>query len=519
MLACRKRCTLDIKIVEELEAMRATGRAMGGSAAVDKLRGRGKLDARQRLEHLLDPNSFVEMGVLARSQHADLRDRTPADGLVAGYGTIDGRVVYVTSEDATVLAGTRGRVSELKTARVRELALLHKKPFIALMEAGAGRFQELNGAVAAGLGTRFREHYRLSGHVPQIAAIMGPCFGGPSFTAMQSDFVAMVRGTGFMGMSGPPVVKVGIGQVVTNEELGGADKSAKETGQVDYLAEDDLDCLRSIRDFLAYFPASSSEIPPVAPEEAAGADTSDGRAELVRLVPDNQRRAYDMRRLIALLVDGGRTFTYREPYAPNLINCWARVRGQTVGIVANQPMHLAGALDHKAIHKARKFVDICDAFHIPLVFLSDCPGFLVGPAIEGERMVSLASRFLNTVIGASVPKATIVIRKAVGLAYLALGGKVMAPDALVAWPTARFDVMGTAAGIELVWGRDIASAPDPASRRSEILAEMDAASHAYKAAEMAIIDDVIDPAETREVIAGMLARAKREPAFKHRIDP
>lgn len=492
---------------------------MGGATALEKLRGRGKLDARQRLNHLLDPNSFVEIGVLARSQHPDLNGRTPADGLVAGYGTIDGRTVYVTSEDATVLAGTRGRIAELKTARIRELSLQHKKPFIALMEAGAGRFQEQNGAVAAGLGTRFREHYGLSGHVPQVAAIMGPCFGGPSFTAMQSDFVVLVRGMGFMGMSGPPLVKIGIGQDVTADEIGGADKSARETGQVDYVASDDLDCLQSIRTFLSYFPASSLEAPPLAEARPAAADTPDGRAELTRLVPDNQRRAYDMRKLVKLLVDDGQVFTYRELYAPNLINVWARVRGYTVGIVANQPMQLAGALDHKAIHKARKFVDICDAFHIPLVFLSDCPGFLVGPAIESERMVSLASRFLNTVIGATVPKVTVVIRKAIGLAYLALGGKVMAPDALVSWPTARFDVMGTAAGIELVWGRQIAAAADPAAKRLEIMAQMDAASHTYKAAEMAIIDDVIDPGETREVIAGVLSRARQATGFKHRIDP
>ncbi len=510
---------MDEKVRQELAALRSESAAMGGVAAVEKLRSRGKLDARQRIEHLLDPNSFVEIGVLARSQHPDLRRRTPADGLVAGWGKVDGRIVYVASEDATVLAGTRGRVGELKTARLRELSLQHQKPFIALMEAGAGRFQELNGATAAGLGTRFREHYRLSGRVPQVAAIMGACFGGPSFTAQQSDFVTMVRGTGFMGMSGPPVVKVGIGREVAAEQLGGGETSAKDRGQVDYLAEDDLDCLQSIRSFLSYFPASSEELPPLVESRPAAIDTTDGKTEVALLVPENQRRAYDMRRLIRLLVDDGKYFFYREFYAPNLITAWARVQGQVVGIVANQPMQMAGSLDHKAMYKARKFVDTCDAFHIPLVFLSDCPGFMVGPAIEDERMVSLASRFLNTVIGASVPKVTIVIRKAIGLAYLALGGKVMAPDALVAWPTARFDVIGTAAGIELVWGKEIAASPDPAARREEIIAEMDAASHAYRAAEMAIIDDVIDPGETREIIAGALSRAPRAAGFKHRIDP
>ena len=222
-----------------------------------------------------------------------------------------------------------------------------------------------------------------------------------------------------------------------------------------------------------------------------------------------------------MLVDGGELFIYRAVYGANLITAWARINGQTVGFVANNPMHMAGALDFKAAGKARKFVDLCDAFHIPLVFLTDCPGFLVGSEVEKTQMVSLASRLLNTLAGASVPKITVVLRKAIGLAYIAMGGRTMNPDALVAWPTARFDVMGPAAGVELVYGKEIARSPDPDARRAELLAEMDAQAHAFRAGEQALIDDVIDPAETRNVIMSVLERTlgNTRPAFKHRIDP
>jgi acetyl-CoA carboxylase carboxyltransferase component len=507
--------------LDELTAKRAAGRALGSHAALEKLKAAGKLNARERLDLLLDPGSFEEIGVLARSQVHALRDRTPADGLVAGWGTVEGRKVYVTSEDFSVLAGTRGRVAEAKTARIRELAWMHKRPFIALMEAGAGRFQELNGAGAAIVGHRFREHYRMSGRVPQVAAIMGACFGGPSFTAAQSDFIPIVRGTGFFAMSGPPVVKVGIGEVATAEELGGADKVARETGQVDHVASSDAECLQAIRSWLSYFPSNADELPPVVPPRPAPIESEAGRARIEQMVSDNPRRAYNMRELVQQLVDGGDLFTYRGDYGPNLLTAWARIQGQTVGFIANNPMHLAGALDFKGATKARKFIDICDAFHVPLVFLTDCPGFLVGTAVEKTQMVSLASRMLNTLTAATVPKITIVLRKAIGLAYIAMGGRTMNPDAIVAWPTARFDVMGPAAGVELVHGKEIAKSADPVAKRAQILERMDAEAHAYLAAEKAFIDDVILPAETRDVIVSVLDRTRGNacPGFKHRIDP
>jgi methylmalonyl-CoA decarboxylase subunit alpha len=507
--------------IKNLEMRRDKASMMGGVERVAKVHQQGKLTARERLELLLDPDSFVEIGLLAHSQSVELKDRTPADGMVAGSGKIDGRMVYVTADDGTVLAGTRGRVAEAKNKRVRELALKHERPFIALMEAGAARIQETYGATAAGLGYRFGDHLKMSGLVPQVGAAVGPCFGGPSFTAAQSDFVSIVKGTGFLGMSGPPVVKVGIGLDATSEEIGGGEMSAVQTGQASFLAETEADCMASIREYLSYLPSSCNEAPPRAAPVAAPVDSAEGRQAIAELVPENHRRAYDMHKLIELLVDGGSSFELKRDHARSVITAFARMDGHPVGIIANQPLRQAGTIDHKGSAKVRQFIDLCDAFHIPLVSLMDCPGFLVGPEIERQRMVSLTGRLLNSIFDASVPLVTVVLRKAIGLAYIALGGRAVEPDLLVAWPTARFDVMGPEAGIELVHGRDIAKAVDPEQARDEIRKKIEEESSAYAAAGMGLIDDVIAPVETRGRIIEALDRARSAQTlrWKHRIDP
>jgi acetyl-CoA carboxylase carboxyltransferase component len=403
------------------------------------------------------------------------------------------------------MGGTRGRVGEVKIARVRHAALKHGKPFIALMEAGAARVQESFGAMAANMGARFGDHFRMSGRVPQVAAILGPAFGGPSFTSAQSDFTTLAAGTGFMGMSGPLVVKVGIKEVVSADDIGGAEMSATTTGQTDHVGESEAECLAAIRAFLSYLPSSCEELPPRSAPRSAEIDTPEGRAKLTALIPDVGRQAYDMRRVLTLISDAGELFHYRPRYGPNLVTAFGRIEGRVVAFVASNPAAKGGILDEKAAHKARKFVELADAFHIPLVFFCDAPGFLVGPDIEKQRMVTLAARLLTAVIATTVPKITIVARKAIGLAYLALGGRVMNPDTIVAWPTAHFDVMGPEAAIEIVHGKDIAAAADPVARRAEITKKVDEESSAYEAAAMGLIDDVIDPAETRDVIASTLA--------------
>lgn len=520
---------MDKKVLDELTDRRRRGRMPGKVHGKKSSKGSDQdlfpkeeqHAARQRLEVLLDPGSFEELGVLARSQHPDLRNRTPADGLVAGFGRINGQIVYVVSEDSTVLAGTRGIVAETKAHRIRQLAVQHRKPFIALMEAGAGRFQEVNGAVSAGLGQRFVDHFELSGHVPQIAAVFGACFGGPSFTGAQSDFVTMVDGQGFMGMSGPPIVKVGIGLDVTNEEIGSADISGRVTGQADHVGGSEEECLLAIRTFLSYLPPSSDDLPPACAVVPAPCDSPEGQNKIDAFVPENHRRAYSMTRLLQMMADGGEIFQYREKFGPNLITAWARFGGMSVGLVANNPMHLSGVLNHEAAIKARRFVELCDAFHIPVISFCDCPGFLVGPQVERQRGVSRASRMLNAMIGLSVPRVTVVVRKAIGLAYIAMGGKVMKPDAIVGWPTAFFDAMGPAAGVELVHGRALANASDPDSLRKSLLNSVMAEGKGYLAAERAIIDDIIKPSETRGYIIKVLQQAigRQKPGFKHRIDP
>jgi methylmalonyl-CoA decarboxylase subunit alpha len=389
------------------------------------------------------------------------------------------------------------------------------------MEAGAARVQEAYGATAAGLGYRFGDHHKMSGRVPQVGAVLGPCFGGPSFTAVQSDFVPIVKGTGFLGMSGAPVVKVGIGVDVTNEEIGGSEMAATDTGQADHLAENEVDCLESIKKFLSYLPSNCTEAPPRAKPLPARIDSPEGRAEIERLVPENHRRAYDIKALIRLLVDGGEFFEMKRDYARNIITAFARMDGFPVGFIGNQPIRQAGTIDDKGAEKLRKFIDLCDAYHIPVISLMDCPGFLVGPEIERRRMVSRTGRLLNSMIGATTPKITIVLRKAIGLAYIALGGRAVEPDLLVAWPTARFDVMGPEAGIELVHGRDIAMAEDPIAMRGEIRKKIEAESSAYAAAGLGLIDDVIAPAETRARVLDTLEKCRDNQSYswKHRIDP
>jgi acetyl-CoA carboxylase carboxyltransferase component len=517
----RRESTLDQKYVQHIRTKREEARTGVGAAGADKLRAQNKLTARERLEVLLDPGSFEEIALLARSSDRKLRSRTPADGLIAGLGEIAGRPVAVVSEDSTVLAGTRGKVGDAKVARIRALALKHGMPFVALQEAGAGRFQELNGVESINLGQRFRQHLELSGRVPQVGAIMGACFGGPSFTSAQSDFIPMVRDNGFVGVSGPPLVKAGLGRDVSMDDIGGWKKASRTTGMVDYAATDDRDCLESIKRFLSFLPQTSGELPPLAPPVAAEGDTSEGKAKITALIPEDRRKAYDAQSLIGLLADRGSVFSYKRDFGKSVVTALCRIDGMPVGVVANNPIHMAGAMTAAAAIKIRRFVDICDAFHLPLVFLTDTPGFMVGPEVESERMINLVAQLMNCVLGATVPKLTIVLRKAIGVAYMAMGGKVAGPDLLLAWPTAEFEAMGPEAGVELGFAKEIRSAENPAKRRQELLAWLQEQSGAELAAEQGYIDDIVLPEETRDAIRRFLKRSRRsmKPRFKHAVMP
>lgn len=512
---------MEDRLIEGLATHRREALKMGGAERVQKVRAAGKLPVRERLDILFDPGTFEEMGLLAHSQYPGLENRTAADGVVAGCGQIEGRRVFVMADDPSVLAGTRGRVAEEKLIRIRSLALRERLPLVMLNEAGAARVQETNGAYSAGLGGGFEQHFLLSGMVPQMSVHMGASFGGPSFVGSMCDYVAMVKGTGFMGMSGPPIVKVGIGVDHTLDEIGGPEMATRNTGQIDYLGEDEADAVKSVRRYLSYLPTSCFERPPVSPGRPALCDSAQGAAALRKLVPQGHRQAYSMHRLLQLIVDEDSLFELNANYGRNLITALARIDGQSIGLVANNPSQRAGVLDDKAAIKARRFIDICDAFHIPLAFFCDTPGFLVGPEIEKQRMVSLCGRLMMSLVSATVPKIQIVIRKAVGMAYIAMCGRACRPNAIVAWPTAFFDVMGPEAAVMLAHEKEIMAAPDPATRKQEYLKEFEVAASAYATAGLGLIDDVIAPEETRALIAGTVRRAASAttPAFKRRIEP
>ena len=487
-------------ILEQLERSKAVARELGGAEAVERMHQRGKLTARERLDLLLDEGSFVELGVLARSELETAGRGTlvvPADGVITGWGTINGRRVFVSADDSSVAGGARGPAAYAKVERVKQLALEARCPLVSLLEASAARIQESLGSQFARGGGGFIDEVAASGTVPRVVALMGGGFGQPSFLAMLSDFRPIVKGTGFMGMSGPPVVLGGTGEKVSAEVLGGSHFQTAVTGQADNEAEDEQHCIEMIKEFLGFFPSSCHEVPPVRPTT----DPDDRRGdELLSIVPLNLRRAYDMHRVIRTIVDDAHLFELKPTYARNLITCFARLGGEPVGIVANQPMFLAGALDRHAAHKAAHFIDLCDAFHIPILFLVDVPGFLVGVQVEQEKTLTDAIRFVGAVSQSTVPKFTVIVRKAYGLAYVALGGRGMNPGTIVAWPSASISMMGPEAGVNVVYARDLAKAENPKALAEELQAEYMDKAAPKKAADMYYVDDIIDPRDTRKFL-------------------
>ena len=518
-----------LRRIAEIEAARKAAVQMGGADAVARQHKRGKLTCRERLDLLLDPGSFIEYGILAQSI-VEVPGRTAkvamAGGVVIGTGTIEGRRVFVLADDATVASGARGAAGGRKSGHVISMALKQRSPLISLLEASAGRVQDMMGSRAwAGLGfdqhtTGFGGMVDLSGVVPMVTAAMGNSVGGAAFNAMLSDFVPMVKGTSFMAVSGPPVVLGAVGEKVSAQDLGGFNVHLTETGQADYGAEDDPDCMRVIREYLGYFPSSSYELPPLRATE----DNRERRCErLLDIVPTNQRRPYDMHEVIEEVVDEGRYLALKPDYGKSVITCLARIDGHSVGIVASQPMFMAGVLDYTAAYKAMHFMDLCDAFHIPLIFLVDCPGFIVGKEWEKHSMLKTVARALHVHRRLTVPKLTVIIRKAYGLAYWILGGKAMNPDALVAWPTGSFSLMAPEPAINVLYEQEIASAPDPDRRRAELMELFSQEYAPDNAAKDFTLDDIIDPRDTRAFLArslGVLMNSTgRIARFKHPVWP
>jgi acetyl-CoA carboxylase carboxyltransferase component len=488
---------------ELLRAKREEYLAMGGPERVEKQHAQGKLTVRERLDRLFDSGSFTEFALLAHHQStapAMQGKVTPADGCVTGIGLIDGRHVAMIAYDFTVMAGSIGTVAEIKATRMRELALRERIPMVWLIDSAGARIQEAAGSMFARTGDLFKEQVHMSGVIPQVAAMMGPGAAGTAYIPGLADFVPMVKGVSHMALGGPPLVKAAVGEDVTAEEMGGSAVHTKISGVADLEVEDDEECLRIVRKYLGYFPSSNLQMAPVVPTS----DPPERRCdELYDIVPANPRRAYDMRKVITTIVDDGDFFPMKPEWARNLVTGFARFDGRSVGIVANQPMMLGGALDVNAADKAARFVWLCDAFGIPLVFLMDCPGFLVGSAVEKQGIIRHGAKMLFAVAEATVPKVTVVLRKGYGAGYYVMNGRAYEPDLIVGWPTAEISVMGPEGAVNIIFRKQIESAGDEASQtavRNQLVATVRDQINAYIAAGWSFLDDLIDPAETRATI-------------------
>jgi acetyl-CoA carboxylase carboxyltransferase component len=498
-------------LVEDLRQRRRRHLEMGGADRIARQHERGKLTVRERLDLLYDPDSFVEFGLLAhqqslRGQQVDEPEKTPADGVVTGHGNVDGRQVWAIAYDFTVMAGSMGQVGEqFKAARVRELALRYRKPIVWLLDSAGARIQEAAGSTFAGSGFLFEDQVTMSGVLPQVAAMLGPCAAGTAYIPGLSDFVPMVKETSSMSLGGARLVKAATGEDVTDHDMGGSQVHCYESGVGDNEVADDAECLATVRRFLSYLPSSNTEEPPFVntgdpPDRLVG--------ELETLVPASPRAAYDVRKVIRAIVDAETWFEIKPTWARNIVIGFARVGGYSVGVVANQPMFKGGILDTDSADKAARFIRMCDAFNVPLVYLVDVPGFLVGSAVEKQGIIRHGAKMLYATSEATVPKITVVMRKAYGAGYFVMCGKGYHPDLLVAWPTAEISVMGPEGAVNIIFNKQVEAADDPEATRAELIERVRASISPYIAAGWAMIDDVIEPAETRRAIHRGLEQAR-----------
>jgi acetyl-CoA carboxylase carboxyltransferase component len=505
--------------IEDLRARKGEAAVAGGGKAIERQHARGKLTARERIDLLLDPGSFVETDMLARHRvHAFgmERNRLYTDGVVTGWGTIDGRKVFVFSQDFTVFGGSLGEVMAEKICKVMDLAVATGAPVIGLNDSGGARIQE-GAASLAGYGYIFDRNVRASGVVPQVSVIMGPCAGGAVYSPAITDFIYMVKETSHMFITGPEVIKTVTGEDVSFEDLGGAQTHASRSGIASFTAEDEEDCLQQVRYLLSFLPSNNMEDPP----SYAPTDDAERRApELDDIVPASAREPYDMKEAIRGVVDNGHFYEVFPLWAMNIVVGFARLDGHSVGIVANQPKVLAGTLDIESSEKAARFVRFCDAFNVPLVTFVDVPGFLPGAAQEYGGIIRHGAKLLYAFTEATVPRMTVITRKAYGGAYVVMNSKHVRADVSFAWPSAEIAVMGAEGAVNIVSRKEIQAAEDPDSRRKELIAEYEERfNNPYIAAERGYVDDVIEPAETRVrlIQALRMLRTKREsvPPRKH----
>ena len=493
----------------------------GSARAVEKQHARGKKTARERIEMLLDKDSFVEIDALARHRATAFgidATRPYGDGVVTGYGTVDGRPVCVFSQDFTVFGGSLGEVFGEKIVKVMDLAMKTGCPVIGLNDSGGARIQE--GVVSLGLYAEiFFRNVRASGVIPQVSVVMGPCAGGAVYSPAITDFTVMVDQTSHMFITGPDVIKTVTGEDVTFEDLGGARTHNTKSGNAHYLASDEEDAIEYVKALLSHLPSNNLDEPPVFPVEA-DLSPSDADISLDTLIPDSANQPYDIHTVIEAVLDDGEFLEIMELFARNIVVGFGRVEGRPVGVVANQPMVLAGCLDIDASEKAARFVRTCDAFNIPLLTFVDVPGFLPGTGQEWEGIIRRGAKLIYAYGEATVPKLTVITRKAYGGAYDVMGSKHLGADLNFAWPTAQIAVMGAQGAVNILYRAELRDAGDPVAVRAEKIREYeDTFANPYVAAERGYVDAVIKPSQTRaEIVRGLrMLRTKREtlPPKKH----
>lgn len=505
--------------IKELREKRKQAKLGGGKERIEAQHKKGKLTARERLELLLDPGTFKELDVFVTHRISDFgmdKKKFLGDGVVTGYGRIDGRLVYVFSQDFTVFGGSLGEMFAEKVCKVMDLAMRNGAPLIGLNDSGGARIQE--GVLSlGGYAEIFFRNVLASGVIPQISAIMGPCAGGAVYSPAMTDFILMVKGTSHMFITGPDVIRAVTGEEVTFEQLGGAMSHNQKSGVAHFAAENEEHCIELIKTLLSYLPQNNLDDPP---RIETGDDPNRMDEELTKIVPAESDKPYDMKEVILRVIDNGEFLEIHEHWARNIVVGFARLDGYSVGVVGNQPKVLAGTLDIESSTKAARFVRFCDAFNIPLLTFVDVPGFLPGTSQEYGGIIRNGAKLLYAYCEATVPKMTVITRKAYGGAYDVMCSKHIRADINFAWPSAELAVMGPDGAVNIIFRKEIKEAKDPEKKAKELVAEYRSRfANPYIAAQMGYIDDVIEPQETRprliDALHTLFNKRESRPAKKH----
>ena len=505
--------------IKDLKAREAKLLKLGGDKAVAQHKEKGKLTARERLNLLFDPGTFRELDMFVGHRCSNFgmeKVEIPSDGVVTGHGLVNGRPVFAFAQDFTSRAGSLGEMHANKICKAMDLAMKAGVPFVGMNDSGGARIQEGVDALS-GYGQIFFRNSAASGVIPQISAIMGPTAGGAVYSPAMTDYIFMVKNTSYMFITGPEVIKAVTGEEISFEDLGGARAHCEKSGVAHFACENDADCIEQIKRLLSYLPANNMEDPPIVP---AGDDPRRTAPELDTIIPDTPNKAYDMKDVIRAIVDRGELFEPHQFFAPNMIVGFARLNGRAIGIIANQPKHMAGCLDINASDKATRFIRFCDAFNIPMLTIADVPGYLPGSNQEWGGIIRHGAKLLWCYSEATVPKLLLVTRKDYGGAYIAMCSRHLGADMAFAWPTAEIAVMGAAGAANIIHRKEITEAGDPAAKRQEKIQEYeDLFSNPYVAAGRGYIDAVILPSETRsrliDALETMSGKRELRPPKKH----